>query len=114
MVCIQGHEQLAVEGIKNRVVSMPSWGLFERQPEDYPHSVIPPDVTVRVSVGQSSVFGWERYVGTQGQVIGRNSFGASAPPKVVGEIFLFTVDHMVAATKAQIERRQPELTVSKP
>ena len=53
-------------------------------------------------------------MGTQGQVIGMNSFGASAPPKVVGEIFLFTVDHMVAATKAQIERRQPELTVSKP
>jgi transketolase len=67
-----------------------------------------------VPVEQASVFGWERYVGTQGQAIGMNSFGATAPLKELAKKFGFTVDHVVAAAKAQIARRQPQLTVSKP
>jgi len=113
-LCVQAHEQLVADGVKSRVVSMPSWELFEQQPEEYRQSVIPPDVTARVSVEQASVFGWERYVGTQGQVIGMNSFGASAPLKDLAKKFGFTVDHVVAAAKAQIAGRQPELAVSKP
>jgi transketolase len=113
-LCVQAHEQLAVEGIKSRVVSMPSWELFEQQPEDYRQSVIPSDVTARVSVEQASVFGWGRYVGTQGQAIGMKSFGASAPLKELAKKFGFTVDHVVAAAKAQIARIPPQLTASQP
>ncbi len=113
-LCVQAHEQLAVDGIHSRVVSMPSWELFEQQPEEYRQSVIPPDVTARVSVEQASVFGWERYVGTQGHVIGMNSFGASAPLKDLAKKYGFTVDHVVAAAKAQIARRPTQLTASKP
>jgi transketolase len=113
-LCVQAHEQLAVEGIKSRVVSMPSWELFEQQPEDYRQSVIPSDVTARVSVEQASVFGWGRYVGTQGQAIGMKSFGASAPLKELAKKFGFTVDHVVAAAKAQIARIPPQLTATQP
>jgi transketolase len=105
-LCVQAHEQLVVDGIKSRVVSMPSWELFEQQSEDYQESVIPPDVTARVSVEQASVFGWGRYVGTQGHAIGMQSFGASAPLKELAKKFGFTVDHVVAAAKSQIARMQ--------
>ena len=111
-LCVQAHEQLAVEGIKSRVVSMPSWELFEQQPEEYQQSVILPDVTARVSVEQASAFGWGRYVGIQGQSIGMNSFGASAPFKDLAEKFGFTVEHVVAAAKAQIARHQPHVTTA--
>ena len=111
-LCVQAHEQLAVEGIKSRVVSMPSWELFEQQPEEYQQSVIPPDVTARVSVEQASAFGWGRYVGTRGQSIGMNSFGASAPLKDLAKKFGFTVEHVVVAAKAQIARHQPHATTA--
>ena len=103
-LCVQAHEQLAVEGIKSRVVSMPSWELFEQQSADYQQSVIPQDVTARVSVELASTFGWGKYIGTQGQAIGMQSFGASAPLKDLLKEFGFTVDHVVAAAKAQIAR----------
>jgi transketolase len=105
-LCVQAHEQLAVEGIKSRVVSMPSWELFEQQSEDYRRSVIPSDVPARVSVEQASIFGWGNYVGTQGHSIGMKSFGASAPLKELAKKFGFTVEHVVAAAKAQIARHQ--------
>ncbi len=108
-LCIQAHEQLAVEGIKSRVVSMPSWELFEQQSEDYQQSVIPPGVTARVSVELASTFGWGRYVGTQGQTIGMQSFGASAPLKELAKKFGFTVDHVVAAAKSQIDQAQHQV-----
>ncbi|MDR4483273.1 MAG: transketolase [Nitrospirales bacterium] len=109
-LCVQAYEQLAVEGIRSRVVSMPSWELFEQQSEDYRRSVIPPDVTARVSVEQASVFGWGNYVGTQGHSIGMKSFGASAPLKELAKKFGFTVEHVVAAAKAQIARHQSHAT----
>jgi transketolase len=109
-LCVHAHEQLAVEGIKSRVVSMPSWELFEQQSEDYQQSVIPDEVTARVSVELASTFGWERYVGRQGHTIGMQSFGASAPLKELAKKFGFTVDHVVAAAKSQIDRAQHQMT----
>ena len=109
-LCVQAHEQLAVDGIKSRVVSMPSWELFEQQSDDYQQSVIPDNVTARVSVELASTFGWGRYVGTQGQSIGMESFGASAPLKELAKKFGFTVDHVVAKAKAQIDRAQHQMT----
>jgi transketolase len=111
-LCVQAHEQLAIDGIKSRVVSMPSWELFDQQSEDYQRSVIPPDVTARVSIEQASVFGWERYVGTVGQAIGMKSFGASAPLKELTKKYGFTVEHVVVAAKAQIARNQPQVAAT--
>lgn len=103
-LCIQAHEQLAADGINSRVVSMPSWELFEKQSPEYKESVMPSEVTARVSVEQASTFGWGRYVGTQGKSIGMESFGASAPLKELVKKFGFTVEHVVAAAKAQLDR----------
>jgi transketolase len=84
------------------VVSMPSWEIFEHQPRAYRESVLPPNVTARVAVEQASTFGWERYVGTSGQVVGMNTFGASAPLKELQRKFGFEPDHVVAAAKEQL------------
>jgi transketolase len=100
--CVQAYEQLQAEGIAVRVVSMPSWELFEQQPQEYRDSVIPPEVTARVSVEQASTFGWERYVGLSGQSIGMQTFGASAPLQELQQKFGFTVEHIVAAARAQV------------
>ena len=80
-LCLEAYERLKAEGIKARVVSMPSWELFDDQPQEYRDRVLPPDVTARVSVEQASTFGWARYVGATGTSIGMRSFGASAPLK---------------------------------
>lgn len=80
-LCLEAYERLQGEGIKARVVSMPSWELFDDQPQEYRDSVLPPDVTARVSVEQASTFGWAKYVGASGTSIGMRSFGASAPLK---------------------------------
>jgi transketolase len=94
------HERLRSEGIRSRVVSMPSWDIFEREPQAYRDSVLPPDVTARVAIEQASTFGWERYVGSTGRVIGMHTFGASAPLKALQKEFGFTVDNVVATAKA--------------
>jgi transketolase len=98
------HEKLVAEGIRSRVVSMPSWDIFEREPQAYRDSVLPPDATARVAIEQASSFGWERYVGTTGAVIGMHTFGASAPLKALQQAFGFTVEHVVAAARAQLRR----------
>ena len=102
-LCVDAFDQLAKEGIKARVVSMPSWELFERQDQAYRDSVLPPGVKARVSVEMASTFGWTRYVGTSGHSIGMHSFGASAPLKALLKHFGFTVEHVVAAAKDQIQ-----------
>ncbi|MEW6683717.1 MAG: transketolase [Nitrospirota bacterium] len=102
-LCVEAYEQLKSEGIKARVVSMPSWELFEQQSQDYRDSVIPPSITARVSVEQASTFGWARYVGTTGQTIGMKTFGASAPLKELVKKFGFTPDRVVAAAKEQLK-----------
>ena len=101
-LCIEAYEQLKTEGIKARVVSMPSWELFEQQSQDYRDSVIPPSITARVCVEQASTFGWGEYVGLRGGRIGMHTFGASAPLKELKRKFGFTPDKVVAAAKAQL------------
>jgi transketolase len=102
-LCVEAFEQLAKEGIKARVVSMPSWELFERQEQTYRDSVLLPGVKARVSVEMASTFGWSRYVGASGHSIGMHSFGASAPLKALQKHFGFTVEHIVAAAKEQLQ-----------
>lgn len=101
-LCIQAYEQLKTEGIKARVVSMPSWELFEQQSQDYRDSVIPPSITARVCVEQASTFGWGEYVGSRGGRIVMHTFGASAPLKELQRKFGFTPEKIIAAAKAQL------------
>jgi len=101
----QAHETLVAGGVRSRVVSMPSWDIFEREPQAYRDSVLPPGVTARVGIEQASTFGWERYVGREGRVIGMQTFGASAPLKALQQEFGFTVDNVVATAKALLNRR---------
>jgi transketolase len=98
-VAVEAHEKLASEGIRSRVVSMPSWDIFEHQTKEYRDSVLPPAVKARVAIEQASTFGWERYVGTPGRVIGMTTFGASAPLKELQRKFGFEPDRLVAAAK---------------
>jgi transketolase len=99
----EAHERLAADGIRSRVVSMPSWDIFEREPQDYRDSVLPPDITARVAIEQASTFGWERYVGRAGRTIGMHTFGASAPLKALQKEFGFTVDNVVTTAKAVLQ-----------
>jgi len=103
-LCVEAHERLVSAGVKARVVSMPSWDLFERQPQEYRDRVLPPGVRARVSVEQAATFGWERYTGADGTRIGMETFGASAPLKALTQKFGFTADHVVDAARAQIAR----------
>ena len=101
-LCVSAFEQLKAEGIKARVISMPSWNLFEHQSEDYKAKVLPPEVKARIAVEQASPFGWSRYVGPTGTVIGMRRFGASAPIKDLQKKFGFTTESVVAATRKAI------------
>jgi transketolase len=101
-LCIQAYEQLAREGIKARVVSMPCWRLFEAQDRTYRDSILPPTVKARVSVEEGSSFGWERYVGENGESLGMHFFGASAPLKSLQKKFGFTPEHVIEAAKVQL------------
>lgn len=103
-LCVAAYEQLRQEGIKARVVSMPSFELFERQSQAYKESVLPPTVTARVSVEQAATLGWERYVGPTGRSLGMRTFGASAPLKELQRKFGFTPEAVVTAAKEQIAR----------
>jgi transketolase len=102
-LAVQAYEELIADGVKARVVSMPSWELFERQPQEYRDAVLPPDVTARVAIEQASTFGWERYVGLTGAIVAMSTFGASAPLKELQSKFGFTPDKVVEAAKAQIK-----------
>jgi transketolase len=105
-LCLAARERLAAEGIHARVVSLPSWELFEEQPQEYRDSVLPPEVPARVAVEEASAFGWERYAGPDGTIVGMRSFGCSAPMQVVAEHHGFTPDDIVAAARAQVARRR--------
>jgi transketolase len=100
-LCVDAYEQLTKQGVKARVVSMPSWELFDHQPQNYRDSVLPPDVKARVSVEQASTFGWERYASRN---IGMRTFGASAPLKELQKKFGFTTDAVVSAAKEEIKK----------
>jgi len=101
-LCVAAHEQLGKEGIQSRVVSMPSWELFEHQPPEYKQAVLPSSVKARVSVEQASTLGWERYVGATGRTIGMRTFGASAPLKDLQKKFGFDPGNVVAAAREQL------------
>jgi transketolase len=101
-LCLAAQDQLAASGVRSRVVSLPSWELFEAQPEAYRHEVLPPAITARVAVEQASTLGWSRYVGLTGHVIGMQTFGASAPLKELQKKFGFEPDQIVAAVRAQL------------
>jgi transketolase len=101
-LCVDAYEQLTGEGEKVRVVSLPSWELFDRQPLEYRQEVLPPSVPARVSVEQASTLGWERIVGPHGAMIGMHTFGASAPLKDVQKKFGFTPEAIVAACRQQL------------
>ena len=103
-LAVKAHEQLLGEGIRSRVVSMPSWDIFEQQDPEYRRSVLPPSVTARVAIEQASTFGWERYVGQSGRVIGMETFGASAPLNELQRKFGFEPGRIVAAVKELLGR----------
>ena len=103
-LCAGAYEQLTAEGARVRLVSMPSWELFDLQPRAYRDEVLPPAVTARVAVEQASTFGWERFVGIHGEMIGMHTFGASAPLKDVQKKFGFTPEAVVARCREQLER----------
>jgi len=105
-LCVGACERLTAAGVKTRVVSMPSWELFEEQDETYRDSVLPPSVTARVTVEEGSPLGWQRYAGPAGVVLGMRTFGMSAPMKVVTEHFGFTVDGVIAAARRAMGQTQ--------
>jgi transketolase len=104
-LALQAGRTLASEGHHVRVVSMPSWELFDRQPKEYRDSVLPPTVRARVSVEAGVKIGWEHYVGSEGRIIGLDHFGASAPGEILFEKFGFTPEHVVATAKELLMKR---------
>jgi len=104
-LAVAAHDLLVASGIRSRVVSMPSWDIFELQPREYRESVLPPAVTARVAIEQASTFGWSRYVGERGKVIGMETFGASAPLKELMKKFGFEPDNVVRVAKEVLAAR---------
>jgi transketolase len=98
-LCVGAYEQLKAEGVKARVVSIPSWNLFDQQSDDYKNKVLPPDLKARVAVEQAATFGWSQYVGPTGIVVGMRRFGASAPIKDLQKKFGFTTENVVAMAR---------------
>ena len=101
---VQAHETLAAQGIRSRIVSMPSWDVFEHQPQSYRDDVLPPAVEARIAVEQGSVLGWDRYVGADGRIIGMKTFGASAPLKELQRKFGFEPENVVTAALEMLGR----------
>ncbi len=104
-LAVDAANQLHQEGLNVRVVSVPSWELFEEQSAEYKESVLPKNVTARIAIEAALPMGWERYVGTQGEIIGMNHFGASAPAKTLFQQFGFSVENVVAKAKALLESK---------
>ncbi|MBW2060432.1 MAG: transketolase [Deltaproteobacteria bacterium] len=105
-VAIAAAQKLGQKGVSVRVVSMPSWELFDRQPEDYRRQVLPSEIKTRIAIEAGVPHGWHRYVGGQGEVIGINRFGASAPYKVIYEKFGLTAEHVVEKAEMAMERNK--------
>ena len=103
-LAVEGHEKLLAMGIRSRVVSMPSWEIFDHQPREYRESVLPPHVRARIAIEQASTFGWERYTGLDGRIIGMKTFGASAPLKELQKKFGFQPEQVVSAAKELLRR----------
>jgi transketolase len=107
-LALAARSELAIEGIGARVVSMPCWELFDRQPQEYRDAVLPPHVVARVGVEQASTFGWHRYVGERGAVVGMHTFGASAPLKELLTKFGFTADSLAQVARETVASTKGE------
>ncbi|MGZ8676216.1 MAG: transketolase family protein, partial [Solirubrobacterales bacterium] len=105
-LAVSAYEELSADGVRARVVSLPSWQLFDRQDEAYRETVLPAAVRARVAVEQASTLGWDRYVGPQGRIVGMRTFGASAPLRDVENKFGFTPEKVAEAAREMIERKQ--------
>jgi transketolase len=103
-IILDAGKQLGEQGIKARIVSMPCWEIFEEQPVEYRHSVLPPGIKARVGMEAASPLGWDKYIGDAGDFIGLNHFGASAPGTELYSQFGLTAEAVVACAKAVIER----------
>jgi len=103
-VALEAYEKLTAEGIATRAVSLPSWDLFEKQPQEYRDEILPPTVTARLAIEAAVPLGWERYVGTKGAVMGMTRFGASAAYKVLAEKFGFTAANVLQRAKELLGR----------
>ena len=104
ILAVEAHEKLTTEGVRSRVVSMPSWELFDRQPPEYRERVLPPSVRARIAIEQASTLGWDRWVGPEGRIIGMRTFGKSAPLKELQKRFGFEPEHVVAAAHEVLGR----------
>jgi transketolase len=102
-LAVDAHEQLLAGGVRSRVVSMPSWDIFEEQPESYRDSVLPPQVSRRIAIEQGSILGWDRYVGPAGKVVGMKTFGASAPLKELQRKFGFEPEHVIDLAREMLQ-----------
>jgi transketolase len=109
-LALGAHERLKEEGIRSRVVSLPCWEIFEKQDQSYRDEVLPPGVTARVAVEEGSQLGWEKWVGTEGAIMGMTTFGQSAPFKDVEAEFGFTVDEVTKVAREVAERATPKST----
>jgi transketolase len=105
-LALDAHEQLAGEGVRSRVVSMPSWALFEQQSKRYRDAVLPPSVRARVAIEQASPLGWDRYVGPAGATVTMSTFGASAPFAKLKVRFGFTVDHVIEVARSVMSAKE--------
>jgi transketolase len=104
-LAVDAHEKLVAEGIRSRVVSMPSWDIFDHQTQEYRDLVLPPQVKARIVMEQASTFGWERYVGPSGRIIGMKTFGSSAPLKELQKKFGFDQDQVAAVVRELLGSR---------
>jgi transketolase len=105
-LAVDAYETLTARGVRSRVVSMPSWDIFEDQPQSYRDSVLPPEVTARIAIEQGSTIGWERYVGSAGKIVGMKTFGASAPLKALQRKFGFEPEHIVELATEMLRSRR--------
>jgi transketolase len=105
-LALEAYEKFRAEGIRARIVNMPSWELFEQQPEDYRHEILSPDITARISIEAGSTHGWHKYVGLEGETIGIDRFGASAPGKVLLQKFGFTPENLLNRVRTLLAKNQ--------
>jgi transketolase len=107
-LCVAAHQALTGEGIAARVVSLPCWELFEQRDQPYRDQVLPPQVRARVTVEESSTYGWHQYAGTGGAILGMETFGASVPIQQVQAKFGFEPAHVIEAARDQLARWRRE------
>jgi transketolase len=105
-LALEAYEKLRAEGIRARIVNMPSWELFEQQPEDYRYEILSPDIKARISIEAGSTHGWHKYVGLEGETIGIDRFGASAPGKILLQKFGFTLENLLNRVRTLLAKNQ--------